>query len=151
MSVHICVRYYTFKGPSLIFYTDQEKNTLPNNTTSTTLCTNTTLSNTVKSKVCIQFQKFYNFSRSPAVAWLKFCRNGVKLPLSLYHSMLCTCYCRIDHCRLILNAYVLTECIQSIQRKKPGRFIFVMFITMSSVFLFRLENIYLFNCTIRLL
>nr|XP_022313815.1 uncharacterized protein LOC111118564 isoform X2 [Crassostrea virginica] len=53
VSVHICVRYYTVKEPSLIFYTDQKNNTLPNNIMLTTLCTNKTLSIEVKSKLYI--------------------------------------------------------------------------------------------------
>ncbi|XP_078331398.1 uncharacterized protein LOC111118564 isoform X2 [Crassostrea virginica] len=53
VSVHICVRYYTIGRPSLIFYTDQENNTLPNNTTFTTLCTNKTICIAVKSKLYI--------------------------------------------------------------------------------------------------
>ncbi|XP_078331399.1 uncharacterized protein LOC111133179 isoform X1 [Crassostrea virginica] len=51
VSVHICVRYYTFGRPSLIFHT--EDNTLPNNIMLTTLCTNKTISIAVKSKLYI--------------------------------------------------------------------------------------------------
>nr|XP_022296686.1 uncharacterized protein LOC111106337 [Crassostrea virginica] len=62
VSVHICVRYYTFGRPSLTFHTDQEDNTLPNNTTLTTLCTNKTLSIAVKSKLYINGTLSNSFS-----------------------------------------------------------------------------------------
>ena len=154
MSVHICVRYNTIGRPSLIFYTDQENNTLPNNTTFTTLCTNKTISIAVKSKVCIQFKKFYSFSISSAETWLIYCRYGVKLyPISQSLSLfIFLCYALITAELITADWYLMHMfyIMHTIHTKKPGRYIFVMFITMISVFLLRWENIYLFNCAIRL-
>nr|XP_022306455.1 uncharacterized protein LOC111112884 [Crassostrea virginica] len=71
VSVHICVRYYTVGGSSLILSTDLGDRKLPNTITTTAFCTKTPLSIAVKSKLYINGTLSSNSFSEIAIIYFK--------------------------------------------------------------------------------
>ncbi|XP_078331404.1 uncharacterized protein LOC111112884 isoform X2 [Crassostrea virginica] len=71
VSVHICVRYYTVGGSSLILFTDLGDSKLPNSIRTTAFCTKTPLSIAVKSKLYINGTLSSNSFREIAIIYFK--------------------------------------------------------------------------------